>query len=423
MSAVVPLKQETYTIGVKGDSPIRLMTEELRPIELPNLDGREALNIAYLTVVFAVGVVLLSVESALSTTLTAEILLSAGLPATFLYARWLFLGRGTRRSYDLVRVLVPLSILMLPGLIIASGTHISLFNVFGRSMVSAAVLVAVEKFFFLKKDEEKELSEVKQRLKIALNSPGAGMAFSYYYNFLKPISELITTSAQDNEDGAIYVRNLGAEKVSLASPFLFVIIPEALDGRDIKVALRDAIAQNKVHRGAPGEQARLFRQLDLFFLEHDPPSQTCDLMFDIPTIVSSCWDRHDDLNAHEDNETNVPRYLSEHVQSLFKCLDAKDDKRRYPNITEELHDFANMLFRLCSNNQTIRDLVKIVLVRDGIPSFDLVLAEQLRVVALPMASPEGSESEAESEAINEEEEKVAFEQGLGDDGQGNFYDG
>ena len=78
---------------------------------------------------------------------------------------------------------------------------------------------------------------------------------------------------------------------------LLVFLPRDLDGSDMKVFLRDISASKSVIQGKPQENKsnkKTHRPMFAYFLEWDSTSSVCNGLFDIPTIISSIWDRHKD---------------------------------------------------------------------------------------------------------------------------------
>ncbi len=70
----------------------------------------------------------------------------------------------------------------------------------------------------------------------------------------------------------------------------------------------------------------------VFLLEADPERKSCGYCFDIPTVISSCWDRARDEGTDEARE----------------------------RVAQEIVDFQNELQRLVSGSPATRDRVALV---------------------------------------------------------------
>jgi hypothetical protein len=80
------------------------------------------------------------------------------------------------------------------------------------------------------------------------------------------------------------------------------------------------------------EVSKTHRPLFVFLLEADAERKTCGYCFDIPTVISSCWDRA------RDEDTDEAR----------------------GRVADEIVDFQNELQRLVSGNVATRDRVALV---------------------------------------------------------------
>jgi len=177
---------------------------------------------------------------------------------------------------------------------------------------------------------EKRIERLESELEEAKRSPGMGMALSYYYNFIIPTAANIRKDEPTPVD--IEISRGNNVNSMMKSNHILVYLPRDLDGADLKALIRNMLNDKKIIQGRPVEKAggATHRPMFVYFLDWNTESKTCDGMFDIPTIISSCWDR------------------------------AKDQKELEVNIRQELIDFQNNLYSLIKKNPVTADCVKIV---------------------------------------------------------------
>jgi len=156
------------------------------------------------------------------------------------------------------------------------------------------------------------------------------MALSYYYNFILPTAANIRKDESTPVD--IEISRGNNVNCIMKSNHILVFLPRDLDGTDLKVLIRNLLNDKKIIQGRPVEKAggATHRPMFVYYLDWNMEAKICDGMFDIPTIISSCWER------------------------------AKDQKDLAVDIRKELIDFQNCLFSLIKKNPVTSQCVKIV---------------------------------------------------------------
>ncbi|GBG29988.1 Hypothetical Protein FCC1311_062082 [Hondaea fermentalgiana] len=371
---------------------------ELAP---PRKDFRDGLHVLFFVALLVGGMAFLREvkEDELSAQgFTSVLFVSAGITPAVIFGWSLLLGRGLQRSKDLVRVLVS-GILIAAGVAIWTEDEGSLHEEFAMGLVSIGALFFLEKFFFIGADSETELLDTKRRLALALSSPGRGMAMSYFFNFVVPTVSCLAAEPNDPTPVDMEKRRGEFEQYELKSSVLNVLIPRVLDGTDLKGALSAATRSKAVRMGLPKAGPEGHRPMFLYFWDHDETSRSCDLMFDLPTIISSCWDRKRDLEERgeatlagegvhqaESFEPTVAG-LSNLVSKSLSFLDDKSAIAPPPtvDIVREVRDFSNELFRLCASNPKTVGRVRII----SLPSVP-VIDDELKATIIQHVSSSAS---------------------------------
>lgn len=165
-----------------------------------------------------------------------------------------------------------------------------------------------------------------------------GLALSYFYNFLLPTASnwkgLGTEMLVDNE----------IHKVK-DGPVIYVFIPRTLNEIDMKAQLKQLQASGAAFLGKPVElQGTSHRPMFLFVLQKDSSKKSVGYCFDVPTAISSCYDRANSVKGEEDR-----------AQAMN-------------NLVRELVDFQNNLQDLVSQHDSTRNSVALVSVPP--PPFD-----------------------------------------------------
>lgn len=109
-------------------------------------------------------------------------------------------------------------------------------------------------------------------------------------------------------------------------------MPRDLDGSDMKVFLRKISDDKSVIQGKPADKPGngTHRAMFVYFMEWDAATKTCNHLMDIPTIISSIWNR------------------------------AQDQKELKTDIAREILDFQNELITLINNHPLTRSKVRVI---------------------------------------------------------------
>ncbi len=112
-------------------------------------------------------------------------------------------------------------------------------------------------------------------------------------------------------------------------PFFYVFVPRDLNEIDMKAELRRMQGPGGgAHQGkpveAPGSSHRPFFS---FYLNKDDVNKTCGFGFDIPTVISSCYDRAKRAGSPEAME-NVVREIVDFQNALQELVDADPVTRK-----------------------------------------------------------------------------------------------
>eukprot|EP01102_Stenamoeba_stenopodia_P002361 TRINITY_DN1217_c0_g1_i1.p2 TRINITY_DN1217_c0_g1~~TRINITY_DN1217_c0_g1_i1.p2 ORF type:complete len:430 (-),score=127.21 TRINITY_DN1217_c0_g1_i1:1660-2949(-) len=211
-----------------------------------------------------------------------------------------------------------------------------LMKVIGPALFEIGALFFVTKFFFLGEDDEKRIERLERELEEARRSPGMGMALSYFYNFVLPTAANIRS--EDEKTPVDLEISRGNNVVStLKTNKLFIFVPRDLTGADMKVTLRNLLNDKTIIQGRPQElpEGATHRPMFVYFLSWNVEEKTCDGLFDLPTIISSIYER------------------------------SKDQQELQVNIKQEILDFQNCLFSLIAGNPVTADKVKIISIPPG----------------------------------------------------------
>jgi len=168
------------------------------------------------------------------------------------------------------------------------------------------------------------------------------MALSYYYNFILPTAANLRDKEEEEPLTPIdmEVERGKFQDFTLTKGQLLVFVPRSLDGSDMKVFLRNISQEKKVLQGKPKERPGkgTHRPMFVYFLDWNEEKKTCNGLFDLPTIISSIWDRaQDEIKNHHAKEKEVRE-----------------------NIEKEILDFQNKLHELVSNSVFTKKCVRII---------------------------------------------------------------
>lgn len=214
-----------------------------------------------------------------------------------------------------------------------------LVPILGPALFEMGVVFFISKVFFMTEDAELQVERLEAELAEAKKSPGMGLALSYFYNFLLP-----TASNWKGIGTEISIQN-EVYKVS-SGPFIYVFIPRTLTGVDMKAQLREMQDAGVTFQGKPLElKEASHRPMFLFLLQRDSNAKTAGYCFDVPTVISSCYDRANSVQG-----------------------DTEEREKAMANVMREIVDFENNLQLLVNNHEKTRDSV--VLVSIPPPPFD-----------------------------------------------------
>jgi len=130
------------------------------------------------------------------------------------------------------------------------------------------------------------------------------------------------------------------QEFALTKSQLLVFVPRNLDGSDMKAFLRTMSQNKKVLQGKPKERPGkgTHRPMFVYFLDWNDEKKTCDGLFDIPTIISSIWDRaQDEIKHGHTDEAEVKK-----------------------NTEREILDFQNKLHELVSGSLHTSRCVRVI---------------------------------------------------------------
>jgi hypothetical protein len=319
-----PLADPAERVGFRVEGPLVPPTKR-------GFDWNALLDIALFSALFATGFAALYFRNELRGAVFGEILVNSGITPIVLATWALLSGSSMFRRQNLIKA-ASAGVLFSTGYTILNWEgELELFEwsglqgIIGPALLELGFVFFIGKMFFLAEDAELQVERLENQLAAAKRSPGVGMACSYFYNFLLPTSANfngIRTQFQSNNENFALVR--GSR--------LLVFVPRTINAVDMKVQLREMQVSKKCFQAKPVEINPTHRPLFVFLFERDDEKKTCGYAFDIPTVISSCWDRARDS--------------------------AKPDA--IDSIAEEIIDFQNELQRLVSSHDITHERVSIV---------------------------------------------------------------
>ncbi len=297
------------------------------------VDWNKVLDAALFLTLLALGVLVLYFREELKLGVFGEIFVNAGVAPLILCSWALLLGSSVFRRQNLLKALsaavifsAGYGIMNYEGEAEVDWQHV--LSIFAPAFLELGVVFLISKFFFMAEDAELQVERLEEELVAVRRSPGVGLAMSYYYNFLLPTCANLVAAVTGS---TIVVNN--AQLILTEGRRFFVFIPRTLDeNTDIRAQLRDMQASGAVAQGKPTEHSKTHRPMFIFLLQSDVATKTCGFGFDIPTVVSSCWDR-----ARQEG--------------------SEEARQRVP---DEIVDFQNELQRLVSSSEATRDKVALV---------------------------------------------------------------
>ncbi|CAF1517839.1 unnamed protein product [Rotaria sp. Silwood1] len=267
---------------------------------------------------------------------------------------WLVLtGASMFRKINLLKLGTALIVLIIGIALVAIAKEQNQLIV-GYALFATALLMLITKFFFLVEDEQIRIQRLERELQKAKQSAGMGMALSYFYNFVVPTAANIRSMDEGHTPIDMEVARGKFEEYQLQNDQLFIIVPRDLDGSDMKVFLKNLSSSSNasVIQGKPKERPGndTHRPMFVYFIEWDPEKKECNGLFDIPTIISSCWDRHK-------NDKNDQHYIV--------------------NVADEIMIFQNQLLSLINEHPITSGKVRIL----SFPSLPLRFSDMKHTVS------------------------------------------
>jgi len=299
------------------------------------VDIETILNISFFLALLGIGFGLVYYTTDLQLeTLLGALFFDGGLTPLVL-SGWAFItGPGTFKKRNVLKVCTSMILVGIGFILLGIRSQGEVFSSVGAVLFETGAIFFVSKMFFLAEDDEMRIERLEKQLEEAMLSPGAGMALSYFYNFVLPTAANL--NAKNEKDGktsvSMEVKRGVFEDYELQHSQLLIYIPRDLDGSDMKIFLRKITDTNSVIQGKPKERpgAGTHRPMFVYFLEWDASTHICDGLFDIPTIISSIWNR------------------------------AQDQKELTVDIRQEIIIFQNALWKLVQSNPITADRVKMV---------------------------------------------------------------
>jgi len=252
-----------------------------------------------------------------------NLLFNGGISPLILASWAVFTGPSSFRRLHAIRTITA-GLLFSIGLVILLITQQISIVVFGTSIFEMGALFFIQKFFFVAEGEEYKIDRLEKELEEAKRSPGMGMALSYFYNFIIPTASNLRNEGDDVEHTPIDMEIKRGEmaEYSLDRSHLLVFVPRNLDGSDMKVFLRNISQDRKVLQGKPKERPgnATHRPMFVYFLDWNEEKKTCNGLFDIPTIISSVWDRAQDEIKHHKKKRKKKQLLKWKKKSLISKI-------------------------------------------------------------------------------------------------------
>ncbi|CAF2388666.1 unnamed protein product [Rotaria sp. Silwood2] len=234
--------------------------------------------------------------------------LIAGIILVILSAWLVLTGPSMFRKMNLLKMATALIVLLIGIALVVIADEQNLLVV-GYALFATALLILITKYFFLVEDEQIRIQRLERELRKAKQSAGMGMALSYFYNFIVPTAANIRSLDEGHTPIDMEITRGQFEEYQLKNDQLFIIVPRDLDGSDIKVFLKNLSSppNPSIIQGKPKERPGndTHRPMFVYFLEWNPTTKECDGLFDIPTIISSCWDRYRNEKKNQDYTVDV----------------------------------------------------------------------------------------------------------------------
>eukprot|EP00968_Pinguiococcus_pyrenoidosus_P026429 scaffold7085_cov329-Pinguiococcus_pyrenoidosus.AAC.4 len=235
----------------------------------------------------------------------------------------------------------------------ASAQEDDLRELFGRGLFEIGTLFFVTKLCLLEEDEERRIARLETSLQEALESPATGLAFSYFYNFVRPTAGNLRRRDELHDDADetpefprfrrgdtpvdMEISRGKFERYACAQGQLFILLPRNLTSEhNIKSELVTASKEGLLKQGRPTPRAgdQTHRPMFVYFLDWDEDFKTCTGVIDIPTVVSSIVDRAEAQKSRIDEASEGPPPVE---------------------VWKELLLFQNKLLKLIAEDEITRD--------------------------------------------------------------------
>ncbi|CAF1186524.1 unnamed protein product [Didymodactylos carnosus] len=333
---LVPSPEQISNIN-EQQNPIFEVTSPLEPVSQRRVDTKTILNIVLFFVLLAISLGLFGSVSRniLLHSFGAAFLIAGIIP--LILTIWLVLtGASMFRKMNILKTVIS-SIILIIGIILVTIANEQNRPIVGYALFATALLMIITKYFFFVEDEQIRIQRLERELRKAKQSAGMGMALSYFYKFIVPTAANIRSLDDGSTPIDMEIARGKFEEYQLNNGKLFVIVPRDLDGSDMKIFLKriSSLPNPAVMQGKPKERPGndTHRPMFVYFLECNTEKKECNGLFDIPTIISSCWDRHKNEQHH----------------------------RRYTvNVADEIIIFQNQLISLINEHPITRGKVRIL---------------------------------------------------------------
>lgn len=272
------------------------VTAPLGPAPSKGIDWRKYLDGAFFTTLLVVGLIIVFTTSSIDALIDFGSMFFDGGLTPLLISTWTIVTGATMfRKRNIIKICAS-AVLLVTGIVLLKTQQDVSVTSIGYSLFEIGALFFISKFFFLVEDSELWIERLERQLEEAKRSPGVGMAMSYFYNFIVPTAANLRTKEEGDTPIDMEVGKGQFQEYMLKHNELFVFVPRDLDGSDMKLFLRNISTDKSVIQGKPKERPGkgTHRPMFVYFLHWDPEQKICDGLFDIPTIISSCWDRAQD---------------------------------------------------------------------------------------------------------------------------------
>ena len=233
----VPAQEDSPNLFFAVAAPVALRVAREPP-------WRAVLNCqwAFFLGLVGAGVALTVVTLGATTTLLlalGNILIDGGFTPLVLALWRLLVGYGLRRRDDAVRVATA-AVLIVVGYFVAAlspdiGSVQWVSDRLGPALFAIGALFFISRLFFIAEDDEKRIKALEEELQRARQSPAFGLALSYFYNFVLPVSRNLR--ADTAEINVLVERGSEKTRCALRERTFFVLVPRDLTGADIKAQL------------------------------------------------------------------------------------------------------------------------------------------------------------------------------------------